>query len=191
MPIPPDFPCDGNAVVANACVRPYSQDLYDDSSELDFYIVKSKNGTTAIVCLESMPAKIYVAGPFKSYKDASQYDSKLKAFSQQEGFGLPKLTSTEISNTLPQLENRIEPAFNQTFSDEIVVDNVNKVEGITISNELKNKNAMVEENKGETVEVEYKNIIDLADATLRQDEKIKIIPQDSFININKNELTDE
>ena len=190
IPSVPDYSCSNNVVIANNCTRPFSYDDESNQQELDFYIVKSKNNTTAIVCLESMPARIYIAGPFKSYKDASIYDMKYKAYGNQDGIGLPKLINMEVTNTLPQLEGqKIESSQNVNYTPE--THEILSVKPDNISEEVDKNVPENIENIKEISEIEYQDPTNMANNSLKNDNKLKIISNDSQINIDKNELIDE
>jgi hypothetical protein len=189
-PVRPIASCKNGMLVVTSCNHS-SFNLIDDveNKDLEFYIVRTKNDGTAIVCLEEIPKNKYIAGPFKSYKDAFLYEQKYRVFANKNTNGLPRLISNNFASQLPKLETK-NILIEERPKTKTVIESVENTNAEPLAEEVNKKETNIE-NNNKNIEIEYKNPVDIANESLKDENKIKIVPEDAAISINKDELLNE
>lgn len=192
----PNVPCKAGQALLLMCkgqeehVKQYMQmhnpgmnvDLFANHTQ--FYIIRSKLNRYLVVSMDEKPQSNYIAGPFANYEDAEQALTKIMVHKNPEN---PRPVANFVSSRLPSLEDTM-------------IENLKKkqpkIETSSLNTEsLDHQVKAIEQKKVETIEevnsvqeLEYKNPVDIANEAMKQQNQIKIVPNDANIQINKEEL---
>ena len=151
-----------------------------------FYLVKLKNGKLVVVDLDSKPSENYVAGPFASYQEANAHKNNMANTELAKGVVIDakipvvykvdkeeyyyKSNTTQIYNSLPKLDAI---SVRKTVAqDEELSENLSNPLDLSVG----------------AKDVTETSKLPFLEDIQKQNNSMKIIPSDSSIKIDKNEL---